>query len=199
MSASSFAFAFADSIVMLDVARFVQGLAGAASWAGAMAWVAARRRASRRGEMIGTTMGAAIAGALAGPRARHARGRGRDRADVLRHRRGRHRRSPPWPLTMPPAAPEGTSSPRELLAALRDGRVAGGIWLIAVPGLVFGTIGVLAPLRLDDLGVSAAAIGAAWLGAALLESGVSPIVGPHLGPARAAVPVPDRARRSARC
>ena len=51
------------------------------------------------------------------------------------------------------------------------------MWLIAVPGLVFGTIGVLAPLRLDDLGVGAAAIGAAWIAAALLETGVSPIVG----------------------
>ena len=78
---------------------------------------------------------------------------------------------------MEPAEPEGTSTPRELLAALRDGRVAGGIWLIAVPGLVFGTIGVLAPLRLDDLGVGAAVIGAAWLGASLLEAGVSPLVG----------------------
>ena len=46
-----------------------------------------------------------------------------------------------------------------------------------MPGLLFGTIGVLAPLRLDDLGVSAAAIGATWLAAALLESGVSPFVG----------------------
>ena len=82
-----------------------------------------------------------------------------------------------WALSTPPAAPEGTSSPRELVAALRDGRVAGGVWLIAVPGLLFGTIGVLAPLRLDDLGVGAAVIGAAWLDAALLESGVSPIVG----------------------
>ena len=67
MSASSFAFAFADSIVMLDLARFVQGLSGAASWAGAMAWVASAAPPGRRGEMIGTTMGAAIAGALAGP------------------------------------------------------------------------------------------------------------------------------------
>ena len=194
MSASSFAFAFADSIVVLDAARFVQGLAGAASWAGAMAWVAGAAPRDRRGEMIGTTMGAAIAGALAGP----ALGTLADAVGI----------APTFSAigvlgialaavaaTMQPAAPEGTSSPRELLAALRDGRVAAGIWLIAVPGLVFGTIGVLAPLRLDDLGVSAAAIGAAWLGAALLESGVSPIVGPHLRPARAAVPVPDRPRR----
>ena len=46
-----------------------------------------------------------------------------------------------------------------------------------MPGLLFGTIAVLAPLRLDDLGVGAAAIGATWLAAALLESGVSPVVG----------------------
>jgi MFS family permease len=51
------------------------------------------------------------------------------------------------------------------------------MWLIAVPGLLFGTIGVLAPLRLDDFGAGAGLIGAAWLGAAALESGVSPVVG----------------------
>jgi predicted MFS family arabinose efflux permease len=176
MSASSFAFAFADSIVMLDLARFVQGLSGAASWAGAMAWVASAAPPGRRGEMIGTTMGAAIAGALAGP----ALGALADAVGI----------APTFSAigflgialaavatTMRPVAPEGTSSPRELLAALRDSRVAGGMWLIAVPGLVFGTIGVLAPLRLDDLGVSAAAIGAAWIAAALLETGVSPTVG----------------------
>ena len=51
------------------------------------------------------------------------------------------------------------------------------MWLIAVPGLLFGTIGVLAPLRLDELGAGAGVIGAAWLAAAALESCVSPIVG----------------------
>ena len=176
MSASSFAFAFADSIVMLDLARFVQGLSGAASWAGAMAWVASAAPPGRRGEMIGTTMGAAIAGALAGP----ALGALADAVGI----------APTFSAigflgialaavatTMRPVAPEGTSSPRELLAALRDSRVAGGMWLIAVPGLVFGTIGVLAPLRLDELGSGAATIGATWLAAALLESAVSPVVG----------------------
>ena len=176
MSVSSFAFAFADTIVMLDVARFVQGLAGAASWAGAMAWVASAAPRDRRGEMIGTTMGAAIAGALAGP----ALGTLADAVGI----------APTFSAigvlglalaavatTMEPAEPEGTSTPGELLAALRDGRVSGGIWLIAVPGLVFGTIGVLVPLRLDDLGATAAVIGAAWLCASLLEVGVSPLVG----------------------
>ena len=50
MTVSSLAFAFADSIVVLDAARFVQGLGGAASWASAMAWVAsaAPREPARR-------------------------------------------------------------------------------------------------------------------------------------------------------
>src|SRR5829696_7906399 len=157
MVVASLAFAFADSV-------------------GALAWVAGAAPRDRRGEMIGTTMAAAIAGALAGP----ALGTLADTAGV----------TPvfvgiafvgvllgAWALSTPPAAPEGTSAPRELLAALRDGRVAGGMWLIAVPGLLFGTIGVLAPLRLDELGSGAATIGATWLAAALLESAVSPVVG----------------------
>ncbi len=176
MVLSSLAFAFADSFVVLVAARFLQGIGGAASWAGAMAWVAGAAPRERRGEMIGTTTGAAIAGALAGP----AVGTLADAVGIAPTFCGVAVVGTVlavWALRTPPAAPEGTSEPRELVAALRDGRVAGGIWLIAVPGLLFGTIGVLAPLRLDDLSVGAAAIGATWLAAALLESGVSPFVG----------------------
>jgi predicted MFS family arabinose efflux permease len=176
MIVSSLAFAFAGSIAMLDAARFVQGVGGAASWAGAMAWVASAAPRDRRGEMIGTTMGAAVAGALAGP----AIGTLGDAVGIAPTFCGVAvvgTLLAGWALRTPPAEPEGTSTPRELLASLRDGRVAAGMWLIAVPGLLFGTIGVLAPLRLDDLGAGATAIGAAWLGAAALESGVSPVVG----------------------
>jgi len=176
MIVASVAFAFADSIVVLDAARFVQGIGGAASWAGALAWVAGAAPRDRRGEMIGTTIGAAVAGALAGP----AVGTLADAVGIAPTFCGVAvvgMLLGAWALSTPPAVPEGTSSPRALLAAVRDGRVAAGMWLIAVPGLLFGTVGVLAPLRLDDLGVGAGAIGAAWLGAALLESGVSPVVG----------------------
>ena len=176
MVVSSLAFAFADSIAVLDAARFVQGVGGAASWAGAMAWVASAAPRDRRGEMIGTAMGAAVAGALAGP----AIGTLADAVGIAPTFAGIAVVGALlmlWALRTPPAPPEGASPPRELVAALSDGRVAGGIWLIAVPGLLFGTIGVLAPLRLDDLGAGAAAIGAAWLAAALLESAVSPVVG----------------------
>ena len=65
--ASSVAFAFADSIVVLDIARFVQGLGGAATWAGALGWLIGAAPRERRGELIGTALAAAVAGALFGP------------------------------------------------------------------------------------------------------------------------------------
>jgi predicted MFS family arabinose efflux permease len=176
MTVSCLAFAFADSILVLDVARFVQGLGGAFSWAGALAWVIGAAPRERRGEMIGTTMGAAIGGTLLGP----VLGALADAVGIAPTFSGIALVGAglaAWAIATPAAAPEGTSSPRELLHALRDSRVASGIWLILVPGLVFGTIGVLAPLRLDDLGAGATLIAAAWLGAALLEVWVSPVVG----------------------
>jgi predicted MFS family arabinose efflux permease len=176
MTVSCLAFAFADSILVLDVARFVQGLGGAFSWAGALAWVIGAAPRERRGELIGTTMGAAIGGTLLGP----AIGAFADAVGIAPAFSGIAVVGvalAAWAISTPGAEPEGTSTPRELLQALRDSRVASGIWLIAMPGLVFGTIGVLAPLRLDDLGAGAPVIAGAWLGAALLESWVSPVVG----------------------
>ena len=64
---ASITFAFANSIVVLDIARFVQGLGSAASWAGALGWLIGAAPRERRGELIGSAMGAAIVGALLGP------------------------------------------------------------------------------------------------------------------------------------
>src|SRR3954451_5000453 len=67
MTPSSVAFAFGTSIVVLDVARFVQGIGGAMTWAGAFGWLIGESPRERRGELIGSAMGAAIAGSLLGP------------------------------------------------------------------------------------------------------------------------------------
>ena len=65
--AASVAFAFATSVVVLDVARFAQGIGGAASWAAALGWLIGAAPRERRGQLIGTALAAAVAGALFGP------------------------------------------------------------------------------------------------------------------------------------
>ena len=39
MSSTSLAFGFAEDIVLLDAARFVQGIGGACSWGAGLAWL----------------------------------------------------------------------------------------------------------------------------------------------------------------
>jgi MFS family permease len=51
------------------------------------------------------------------------------------------------------------------------------MWLTTLGALLFGTLGVLAPLRMDHLGASSVAIGAAFLVSAGCAAASSPIVG----------------------
>jgi len=176
MVLSSIAVAFAGSIVVLDVARFVQGVGGAASWAGAMGGLAAAAPPDKRGQLIGSAMGAAIAGALLGP----VIGVAADLAGfelVFCAIAAVGVGLMAWTLRTPAAKPLGDGSLRGLVGALRNGRVRTGLALVTVPGLLFGTLSVLGPLRLDELGAATAAIGAIWLLAAAFEAIVSPLAG----------------------
>jgi MFS family permease len=82
-----------------------------------------------------------------------------------------------WTARTPAAKPEADGSLGGLWRALRNHDIRISLALITVPGLLFGTLSVLGPLRLDELGASAAAIGATWLLAAGLEAIVSPLAG----------------------
>ncbi len=64
---SSVVFGFGEDIVVLDGARFLQGVGGACTWAGGFAWLMAVAPRERRGELIGTALGAAVVGILLGP------------------------------------------------------------------------------------------------------------------------------------
>jgi MFS family permease len=66
---------------------------------------------------------------------------------------------------------------RGLISALTNREVRTGLLLVTVPGLLFGTLSVLGPLRMDELGAASIAIGATWLLAAGLEAIVSPLAG----------------------
>ena len=176
MGASSIAFAFANDVVVLDVARFVQGWGGAATWAGALAWLIGRAPPERRGEFIGTALGAAIGGALLGPVLGGA-GQAIGPKPTFAAVAGLAFLLAAWAWTTPSIPASGAGRLADVRDALHDRRVATGMWLIAMPGLLFGAIGVLGPLRLDDLGASGTAVAAVWLVAAGLEAFVSPVVG----------------------
>ena len=174
--ASSVVFAFADSIVVLDVARFVQGIGGAASWAGALGWLIGAAPRERRGELIGTALAAAIIGALFGPVLGAAAG-ALGQAPVFAAVAAMGAAMMVWALRLRAAQPEGDSRVSTLLASLGDRRVLAGMWLTTLPGVLFGTLAVLGPLRMDELGAGATGIAAAWLIAAALEAIVNPLVG----------------------
>ena len=67
IAGTSVIFGYADTIVALDLARFLQGVGGAFAWTAALAWLIAVAPSEKRGQLIGTVFAVAIAGALLGP------------------------------------------------------------------------------------------------------------------------------------
>jgi predicted MFS family arabinose efflux permease len=175
MGVSSFAFGFAGDAWSLGLARLAQGLGGSLAWAGALTWLIAGTPRDRRGEMLGTAIGSAIFGALLGPvigaLAHHVGAR-----PVFVGLAGLSVVLGAWALRLPPADAE---PPRRgaVVRALREPQVLGALWLMTIPALVFGVVGVLVPLALDEAGWSAAAIAVAWVASAAIEMVIAPLIG----------------------
>ena len=175
MSVSSVAFAFGDKIVVLDAARFLQGVGGACSWAGGMAWLATVAPPERRGEVIGTALGAAIFGVQLGPvLGALATAVGQEAAFSSIVVLGAGLAVWAFFTAGPAGQAQALTTP---LAALRERRVRVGMWLTVLPAMAFGVLDVLAPLRLDELGASGLAIGATFFVAAGFEAFLSPLAG----------------------
>ncbi len=176
MGSSSVVFGFAQHIVLLDAARFVQGVGGACSWAGALSWLIGEAPPERRGELLGTALAAGIAGALVGP----ALG---GLAEIT---------SPQavfssvlvvaallaaGTLTTPEAHRTTRLELGAISRAVRQRQLLSAMWLVTLPALAFGALNVVGSLRLDHLGAGTVAVAGTFLVASAAEAAVSPLVG----------------------
>lgn len=176
LAVSSVAFAFARDIVLLDLARFAQGIAGACSWAGGLAWVLRASSEQRRGATVGGVLAAAVAGVALGPVIGAAAQV--SSPDLVFSLVGALAVALALGALATPGLPGSIAPPAAAVwRALTHRPVVASFALVALPALFSGTLSVLAPLRLDDLGATGVGIGVVFLIAAIFEATISPIVG----------------------
>ncbi|MDQ2630199.1 MAG: MFS transporter [Actinomycetota bacterium] len=176
LGVSSLLFGFANQIVLLDAARFVQGIAGALIWAGALTWLIMSAPEERRGSVIGTALGTAVAGALLGPALGAIAGEiGTELvfSSVL---------LVTVALSLAAARLPETNKPErqtwgDAMGTLVSRPVLESALFVAVPSVMFGAIEVLVPLRIDDLGGGHLLIAGGFILGASLEAALAPIAG----------------------
>jgi MFS family permease len=176
LGGSSLVFGFAQDVVLLDSARFAQGVAGALIWAGALTWLITSSPAERRGSVIGTALGTAVAGALVGPilgaiaaeiGTRAVFGAVLVIAIALAAVAAR----------LPEAGPPERQPLREVAEAILSRPILVATAFVAVPSMMFGTVEVLVPLRISELGGGHVAIAGGFIAGAALEGGLAPLAG----------------------
>lgn len=169
-------FGFTRQLWLLDLLRFGQGCASATALTAAIAWIVAVVPSERRGQMLGTTLGAAATGSLLGPllgglAAAIGPGPAFTTAGLL---------FVPLLLVvamLPRPAGQPAQPLRRALTFTSQPQVRISCWMILLAALVLGSLTVIVPLRLGELGWTATAISASFVIGGALESAANPLVG----------------------
>jgi MFS family permease len=172
----SLLFGFLKSAWPLDGARFIQGIAGALIWSGALTWLINSYPEDKRGSVIGTALGTAVAGSLLGP--------------VLGALAASIGTEVIFGSVLVVALALAFLASREPDTVVRENQPLGEVLrcmanrelveaaiFVSSPSLMFGAIDVLLPLRIGSLGGGHALIAGGFIGGAAIESTLSPIAG----------------------
>jgi MFS family permease len=176
LGVSSVVFGFAGDILLLDAARFAQGVAGALIWSGALTWLVATAPDERRGSVIGTALGTAVAGALFGP-VLGALAAEVGTEVVFGGVLGVSLLLAAFAAGLPGAGSPERQPLREVAAIIATRPILTATAFVAVPSLMFGAVEVLVPLRIDELGGGHVAIAGGFIAGAALEAVLAPIAG----------------------
>jgi MFS family permease len=173
MAVACLLFALGATLTELLIGRVLQGVAGALTWTGGLAWLAGHTERDRRGRVLGAALGTGVFGTQAGPA-----------LGVVSVGIGRLPTFAAGAVVCagmllaaarsgPAAAPGHRGSPRGLLNL----EFAAGMWLTFAPSVGLGVVDVLASLRLNGLGVPALLIGVVFFAASGLMAIASRVTG----------------------
>lgn len=176
LGVASLLFGLLDSPWPLDAARFIQGIAGALIWSGALTWLINSYPDDQRGQVIGTALGTAVAGSLIGP--------------ALGALAGTIGTEPVFAAVLvvslalaylasrlPDTMVRENQPLGEVFRCLVDRPLVEAAIFVSSPSLMFGAIDVLLPLRVDALGGGHALIAVGFIGGAAIESVLAPLAG----------------------
>jgi MFS family permease len=176
LGAASLAFGFGRHIALLDAARFLQGIAGALTWAGAITWLMVTAPESRRGAVIGDVLAVAIAGSLLGPvvgALAHAVGTKPVFSSVLVIAIG----LAVLALRLPLPGHGEELDLRQTSAAMTRPAVLRATAFVMAPSVLFGLMAVLIPLRIHDLGGGAGVVAGGFMVGAAVEAMLAAWIG----------------------
>jgi MFS family permease len=176
LAVSSVVFGVAGDLVVLDAARAVQGFGAGLIWSALLAWLITAAPANQRGRTIGAASGAAIFGTLLGPVLGLIAVSTSPQVAFMLVAAGAALMVPLVLRTPAPARTEDAIR-AHWGTLLRSGPVITLGVLILLPGIVYGAVNALVPLRLDDAGLSHTAIGATFL----VGAGLAALLSPSLG------------------